>query len=136
VSHWAIGVFAVFFNAYDAAAGIATGFVLRNAQGLLARAQDAVYEKVKDIPELNLIFGLLLVGTSGWVVVLIAAAIALRHAGAARGPFVLLIVAEVFLMGGYPFPFGTLAVGCFFLVSVWLELAPGGLALARQPSGA
>jgi len=42
----------------------------------------------------------------------------------------------VFLMGGYPFPFGTLAVGCFFLVSVWLELAPGGLALARQPSGA
>ena len=99
-------------------------------------AQDAVYETVKDIPELNLIFGLLLVGTSGWVVVLIAAAIALRHAGAARGPFVLLIVAEVFLMGGYPFPFGTLADGCFFLVSVWLELAPGGLALARQPSGA
>ena len=28
VSRWAAGVFAVFFSAYDAAAGIATGFVL------------------------------------------------------------------------------------------------------------
>jgi hypothetical protein len=33
VSRWAIGVFAVFFSAYDAAAGIATGYALRNAQG-------------------------------------------------------------------------------------------------------
>ena len=29
VSRWAIGVFAVFFSAYDAAAGIATGYALR-----------------------------------------------------------------------------------------------------------
>jgi hypothetical protein len=36
VSRWAIGVFAVFFSAYDAAAGIATGYALRNAQGLPA----------------------------------------------------------------------------------------------------
>jgi hypothetical protein len=31
VSRWGTGVFAIFFSAYDAAAGIATGFVLRNA---------------------------------------------------------------------------------------------------------
>ena len=42
VSRWAIGVFAVFFSAYDAAAGIATGYALRNAQGLPAGAQEAV----------------------------------------------------------------------------------------------
>jgi hypothetical protein len=36
VSRWAIGVFAVFFSAYDAAAGISTGYALRNAQGLSA----------------------------------------------------------------------------------------------------
>ena len=41
VSRWAIGVFAVFFSAYDAAAGIATGYALRNAQGLPAGAQEA-----------------------------------------------------------------------------------------------
>jgi hypothetical protein len=29
VSRWAVGVFAVYFSAYDAAAGIATGYALR-----------------------------------------------------------------------------------------------------------
>src|SRR5215211_2789196 len=82
VSRWAIGVFAVFFSAYDAAAGIATGYALRNAQELPAEAQEGVYEAVIDIPGLSLIFGLSIVGTLGWVVALIAAAIALRRPGA------------------------------------------------------
>src|SRR5215212_10813996 len=86
VSRWAVGVFAVFFSAYDAAAGIATGYALRNAQGLSAGAQEAIYEAVKDMPGLSLIFGLSIVGTLGWVVALIAAAIALRRPGA-PGPF-------------------------------------------------
>ena len=50
VSRWAIGVFAVFFSAYDAAAGICTGYALRNARGLSASAQQAIYEAVKDMP--------------------------------------------------------------------------------------
>jgi len=87
------------------------------------------------MPELSLIFGHSLVGTPDWVA-LIAAAIALRGAGAPRAPFVLLVLVGVFLMGGYPFPFGTLAFGCFFVAAVWLQLATGRLALARQPSHA
>ena len=134
VSRWAIGVFAVFFSAYDAAAGIGTGYALRNAQGLSAEGQAAVYETVKDLPLFSLPFGLSVVGTLGWAVALIAAAMALRRAGASRGPFVLLILAGVFLMGGHPYPAGTLSFGCFFLAAAWLELAPGRLALARQPS--
>ena len=134
VSRWAIAVFAVFFSAYDAAAGIATGYALRNAQGLSAGAQEAVHDAVIDMPGLSLIFGLSIVGTGAWVVALIAAAIALRHAGATRGPFILLILAGVFLMGGHPFPAGTLAFGCFFLAAAWLEFAPGRLTSASQPS--
>jgi hypothetical protein len=134
VSRWAIGVFAVFFSAYDAAAGIGTGYALRNAQGLSAEAQAAIYQAVKDLPLFSLPFVLSIVGTLGWAVALIAAAIALRRAGASRGPFVLLILAGVFLMGGHPYPQGTLAFGCFFLATAWLELAPGRLAQARQPS--
>jgi hypothetical protein len=123
VSRWAIGVFAVFFSAYDAAAGIGTGYALRNAQGLSAEGQAAVYEVVKDLPLFSLPFGLSIVGTLGWAVALVAAAMALRRAGASRGPFILLIVAGVFLMGGHPYPAGTLAFGCFFLAAAWLELA-------------
>jgi hypothetical protein len=68
------------------------------------------------------------------VVALIAAAIALRRAGAPLGPFILLILAGVFLMGGHPAPAGTLAFGCFFLATAWLELAPGRLTSASAPS--
>ena len=134
VSRWAIGVFAVFFSAYDAAAGIATGYALRAAQGLSAEGQEAVHQAVIDMPGLSLIFGLSVVGSLAWVVATVAAAMALRRAGASRGPFVLLILAGVFLMGGHPYPAGTLAFGCFFLAVVWLELAPGRLTSASQPS--
>jgi hypothetical protein len=134
VSRWAIAVFAVFFSAYDAAAGIATGYALRNAQELPAGAQQAIHEAVIDMPGLSLIFGLSIVGTGAWVVGLIAAAIALRRAGAPLGPFILLILAGVFLLGGHPYPAGTLAFGCFFLAAGWLELAPGRLTSASGPS--
>jgi hypothetical protein len=124
----------VFFSACDAAAAIATGYTLRNAQGLPAGAQEAVYEAVKDMPGLSLTFGVSIVGIGGWVVALIAAATALRRAGASRGPFVLLILAGVLLMGGHPFAAGALAFECFFLATAWLELAPGRLTSASQPS--
>jgi hypothetical protein len=132
VSRWAIGVFAVFFSAYDAAAGIGTGYALRNAQGLSAEGQAAVYETVKDLPLFSLPFGLSVVGSLGWVVALVAAAMALRRAGASRGPFVLLILAGVFLMGGHPYPAGTLAFGCFFVAAAWLEFAQR---VMRAPEG-
>jgi hypothetical protein len=122
VSRWATGVFAVFFSAYDAAAGIATGFVLRNAQSLSPEEQSVVYEMVKGMPGISAIFSLSIVGTLAWVVALVAAAIALRRAGAPRITFVLLILAGVFLLSGHPFPGGTLAFGSFFLATLSLEL--------------
>jgi hypothetical protein len=66
------------------------------------------------------------------VVAAVAAAMALRGAGAPRGPFVLLILSGVFLLGGHPFPFGTLAFGCFFVAAAWLELAPATTPHARN----
>jgi hypothetical protein len=126
VSRWAVAVFAVFFAAYDAAAGIATGFVWRGAQDLTAAEQEVIYEVTKDMPGISIVFLLSIVGTGAWVVALVAAAVAVRRAGAPRGPYVLLVLAGVFLMGGHPFPFGTIAFGCLFLAGVWLETAGRG----------
>jgi hypothetical protein len=121
VSRWATAIFAVFFSAYDAAAGIATGYVWRGAQDLTSAEQEVIFEATKAMPELSVIFLLSIVGTGAWVVALVAAAVAVRRAGAARGPYALLILAGVFLLGGHPFPFGTIAFGCLFLAAVWLE---------------
>jgi hypothetical protein len=59
---------------------------------------------------------------------------ALRRAEASLGPFLLLILAGVFLLGGHPYPAGTLAFGSFFMAASWLEFAPGRLISASQPS--
>ena len=133
VSRWAIGVFAVFFSAYDAAAGIGTGYALRNARGLSASAQQATYEAVKDMPVVSLIFVLSVVGSLAWVVALVCAAMALRRAGASLGPVILVILAGGFFLGGHPYPAGTLAFGCFFVAALWLEFLPGRLTSTSRP---
>ncbi len=74
VSRWSVGVFAVFFSAYDAAAGIATGYVLRNAQGLPAESQTAIFEAAHDMPGPSLIFLLSVVGSGAWTVAMVTAA--------------------------------------------------------------
>ena len=127
VSRWGTGVFAIFFSAYDAAAGIATGFVLRNAQSISPEEQSVVYDMVKDMPGVSAIFSLSIVGTGAWVVALVSAALARRRAGAPRITFVFLILAGVFLLAGHPFPGGTLAFGSFFVATLSLELT------ARRP---
>jgi hypothetical protein len=74
----------------------------------------------------SLIFVLSVVGSLAWVV-------ALRRAGASLGPFILLILAGLFLLGGHPYPAGTLAFGCFFVAALWLEFAPGRLTSTSRP---
>ena len=64
---------------------------------------------------------------------LVGAALALRRAGASLGPFILLILAGVFLLGGHPYPAGTLAFGSFFVAAAWLEFAPGRFTSASRP---
>ncbi len=76
---------------------------------------------------MSLIFGLSVVGTLGLVVALVGAALVPRRAGTSLGLFILLISAGVFLMGGPPYPAGTLAFGSLFVAAAWLESGPGRL---------
>jgi hypothetical protein len=114
-----IGVFLIFFSAYDAVAGIATGLAMRDARDLPASEQLVVYETVKDWPALDArVFALAIVGTLGWVVALVGVALAARRAGAGRAEWIFILLAGVFLMGGHPFPFGTITFVCLFIAAV------------------
>jgi hypothetical protein len=105
-----IGIFLIFFSAYDAVAGVATGLAMRNARDLPAAQQEGVWQTVKDWPGLDVpVFSLNVVGTLGWVVALIAVALAARRAGAARAEWIFIALAGVFLLGGHPLRLGTLA---------------------------
>jgi hypothetical protein len=73
------------------------------------------------------------IGRYAWIVALVTAAVALYRAGAPRLPLMLMAFPAYLVTLDHAFPFGSLAFGSFFVVALWLELAPGRLALAGQP---
>jgi hypothetical protein len=121
VTRLGIGTFLVFFSAYDAIAGIATGLAMRSARDLPAQQQAGVFDVVKDWPALGPPFALSIIGTAGWLVAVGALSLAARRQGAPRSEWILIGLAAVFLMGGHPFPAGTLAFGCFFVAALLHE---------------
>jgi hypothetical protein len=117
-----VGVFLVFFSAYEAVAGIATGLAMRSARDLSPVQQAGVFEVVRDWPGVGSPFVLSIVGTLGWVAAVGSLAFAARRRGAPRPEWILIGLSAVFLVGGHPFPQGTLAFGCFFLGALLYEL--------------
>ena len=121
VTRLGVGVFLVYFSAYDAVAGIGTGLAMRSARDLSAAQQEGVFDVVKDWPAVGPPFALSIVGTLGWVAAVGALALAARRQGAPRREWIFIGLAAVFLMGGHPFPQGTLAFGCFFVAGLLHE---------------
>ena len=137
VTRLGIGVFLVVFSAYDAVAGIGTGLAMRNARDLSAVQQEGVFDVVKDWPALGPPFALSIIGTFGWVAAVGALAFAARRQGAPRREWILIGLAAVFLLGGHPFPAGTLAFGSFFVAALlheWRAGRAGGDRALPQPT--
>jgi hypothetical protein len=120
-----IGVFLLFFGSYDVLAGIGTGLAMRTARGLSVEEQAGVFSVVEDWPAVSPVFVLSIVGTLGWVIAVGALALALRRLGASRPEWIALALAAVFLLGGHPFPSGTLAFGSLFVAVAFHEWALG-----------
>jgi hypothetical protein len=131
VTRLGIGVFLVFFSAYDAVAGIGTGLAMRSARDLSVVQQEGVFDVVKDWPALGPPFTLSIIGTLGWAAAVGAVALAARRQGAPRSEWIFVGLAAVFLLGGHPFPFGTLAFGCLFFGAVLCEFRASGRTWAR-----
>jgi hypothetical protein len=120
-----VGLFLAFFSAYDTLAGVATGWAMRKARDLPPAGQEAVFDVVEEWPSLDPVaFPLSIVGTGGWLIALVALAVAARRDGARRYQWVLIALAGIFLLGGHPFPAGTLAFGCLFLAALLREWRP------------
>ena len=114
-----VGTFLVFYSAYDAVAGIGTGLAMRSARDLQAVQQDGVFDVVEDWPGFDpVVFPLAVVGTLGWVVAIGAISLGARRRGAPAAQWVFIALAGLFLLGGHPFPFGTLAFGSLFVAAL------------------
>src|SRR5215212_3325994 len=117
-------VFALFYDAGDAIAGISTGILARSAQvgALGERAAVEAIETLFADPFKSLLFD---IGRYAWIVALVLAAVALWRAGAPRLPLVLLALPAYLVTLDHAFPSGSLTFGTFFVIAAWLEFAPG-----------
>lgn len=113
-----IGLFLVFFSAYDTLAGIGTGLAMRSARDLTPVQQHGVFEVVKTWPALGAPFVLSIIGTLGWVIAVGSLAFAARRCGAPRLEWIFILLAAVFLLAGHPSPQGTLAFGSLFVAAL------------------
>src|SRR5215217_5905307 len=124
LSRVAAVVFALFYDAGDAIAGISTGILARSAEvGVLGeRAAAGTIETLWADPFKTLLFD---IGRYAWIVALVLAAVALWRAGTPRLPLVLLALPAYLVTLDHAFPSGSLTFGTFFVIAAWLEFAPG-----------
>ena len=131
LSRVAAVVFALFYAAGDAIAGISTGILARSAQegALGERAAVGAIDTLFADPLKTLLFD---IGRYAWIVALVTAAIALWRAGAPRLPVVLLALPAYLVTLDHAFPSGSLTFGTFFVIAAWIEIASGRSTLAGQ----
>jgi hypothetical protein len=114
VSRAALVVWAVFFSAYDTVQGIATGLIARYANGLAGEEQAAVARALEYLVEDSQLGGnisvLALLGQGSWIVVAIAAAVALHKAGAGRAVVAATSLSVLFAIHTAPAASGMLAL--------------------------
>jgi hypothetical protein len=133
VSRVAVIVFLVFYTALEVTAGIGTGVLVDYANGLPAPEQAAVAEAIQDYHD-NPIVGesnslALIAGAVGWIVAMVAAAVALRQDGASWLIALLVALAAVFAI--HPPPFGPLALACLAVAAALIERWRGREAAAQ-----
>jgi hypothetical protein len=114
VGRCALVVWTVFFSAYDSIQGIATGVLIRYANGLAGEEQAAVAESLDFLVEDSLLAGnfsaLALVAGGAWLAVAIAAAVALHKAGSGKAVVAAAVLSTVFAAHTAPAAIGLLAL--------------------------
>jgi hypothetical protein len=132
LSRLAAVVFALFYDAGDAIAGISTGILARSAEvgALGERIAVGAIDTLFADPFKSLLFD---IGRYAWIVALVLAAVALWRSGAPRLPLVLMALPAYLVTLDHAYPSGSLTFGTFFVIAVWLEFASGTASSSRQP---
>jgi hypothetical protein len=111
---WALGAFVAFYTAWEVSVGLVTGFLTDYANGLDAQGQAVMADAIEHHNS-NFLIGdasiTLIIGGTGWIVAMGAAAFALRSAGGSRLAAALIACASLFAL--HPPPIGPIGLVCF-----------------------
>ena len=123
VSRVALVFFLVFYTAYEVTIGVGTGFLVDYANGLPPDEQAVVADAIQDYNR-NAVLAepasvSLIAGFLGWVVAMLAAAVALRNAGASWPITILVGGAALFAI--HPPPVGPIGLVSFVAAAILIE---------------
>jgi hypothetical protein len=122
ISRAALVVWTVFFSAYDSIQGVATGVLTRHANGLADEEQAGYAQAIDFLVSDSLLAGNIsavwFVAAASWVVVAIAAAVALHKNGAGKAVVASACLSAVFAVHIAPAAIGLVAL---FLAGVLRE---------------
>jgi hypothetical protein len=114
ISRLAIGAFVLFYGAWEAVIGLATGALVQHANEAPASEGPAVSDAIQSLQD-NAIVGdpsvVAGIGALAWIVAVIAAAVAIHRAGAPVLATVLLGLSVVVF--SHPPPIGPVGLACF-----------------------
>jgi hypothetical protein len=114
VSRAALVVWTVFFSAYDSIQGVATGVLIRHANGLAGEERDGFAKALDFLVEDSQLAGgvsaVWVVAAASWAVVAIGAAVALHKAGAGKVAVAAALVSVVFAVHVAPAAIGLVAL--------------------------
>src|SRR5918995_2972566 len=114
VSRAALVVWTVFFSAYDSIQGVATGVLVRHANGLAGVERDGVAGAIEFLVEDSQLAGgvsaVWVVAAASWAIVAIAAAVALHKAGAGKAAVAATCLSIVFAVHVAPAAIGLVAL--------------------------
>ena len=125
VSRIGLVFFLVFYTAYEVTVGLVSGVLIDYANGLPAAEQTAVADAIEHYNHDDILADpisvALFLGFFGWVVALIAAAVAFRRSGFGWGVTILVGIAALFAI--HPPPVGPAALVCLAVAGVLIERA-------------
>jgi hypothetical protein len=114
LSRLAIGPFVLFYGAWEAVIGLATGALVQHANDAPAGERPALSDAIQSLQD-NVIVGdpgvVAGIGALAWIVAVIAAAVAVRRAGALALATVLLGLSVIVV--SHPPPIGPAGLACF-----------------------
>ena len=112
VSRVAALVFIAFYPAYDAVAGLGSGYLVQHAKGADATTQSILHDAAAGVFDSPINTGLYVVGTLAWMVAVVSLGLALR--GGSGGPAVtILFVASALTLIDHGGVFGAVSFSLF-----------------------
>jgi hypothetical protein len=123
VVRYALVPYLIVYSMFDAVAGIATGLIVQEANGMSAGDQAAVQRMLDGIGEHPILVALWIGAGVTWLIAAVAAAMSVRQQ-LPRWVVAMMILGAIVFAVGHPKPPGPVGMALFLGGILWLELRP------------